>query len=278
MAEYDSVIPAGGSGTLTAKIKTSPMQNGRISKSINVVTDAADARNIRLRFTIGVETSIVVSPAFRFSFSTIEGEKGRTRVLLHRSDGKPLKILGVETGDPELTARIEMVAGSGSQKGQDGVSGDAWIELVSSPAANVGRRSGSVRIATNHPDLPELVMPSVWRVRPLIEARPEIVRLWPPTNSGRVTRSGLVSLRRVGKKKFTVTGLEVSHPEIFTAAANSTAAATRQAIRVNLLEDVTLDTLESTIEGWVKIETDDPERPTIEVPVIVSRKRVPYGR
>ena len=60
MAEYDSVIPAGGSGTLTAKIKTSPMQNGRISKSINVVTDAADARNIRLRFTIGVETSIVV--------------------------------------------------------------------------------------------------------------------------------------------------------------------------------------------------------------------------
>jgi hypothetical protein len=278
VAEYDSVIPAGGSGTLTAKMQTMPMKNGRISKSINVVTDAADARNISLRFTIDVETPIVVRPAFRFNFSTIEGEEGRTRVLLHRSDGNPLEILGVETGDLELAAHVEMVAWSGSQKDPDAVSGDAWIELVSNPAADVGRRSGSVRIATNHPDLPELVMPSSWQVRPLIEARPEIVRLWLPTEFRRVARSTLFSLRHAGGKTFTVIGLEVSHPEIFTAKANSTAAATRQAIRVSLLDDVTPDTLGSTFEGWVKIETDDPERPTIEVPVIVSPKRVPYRR
>jgi len=278
VAEYDSVIPAGGSGTLTATMQTSPTKNGRISKSVNVVTDAADARNIRLRFTLDVETPIIVRPAFRFTFSTIEGEEGRTRVLLHRSDGKPLEILGIETGDPELAAQVEIVAGSGSQKDLDAVSGDAWIDLVSNPAANVGRRSGSVRITTNHPDLPELVMPSSWRVRPLIEARPEIVRLWLPTKFRQVARSTLFSLRHMGGKTITVTGLEVSHPEIFTATADSTAAATRQVIRVSLIEDVTLDTLGSTFEGWVKIETDDPERPTIEIPVIVAPKRVDYRR
>ena len=278
MAEHDSVIPAGGSGTLTAKLKTSPTKNGRITKSIKVLTDAADARSIHLRFTVDVETPIIVRPAFRFAFSTIEGEEGRTRVVLHRSDGKPLEILGVETGDPDLEARVEMVVESGSQKSPDSAPGDAWIEVVSNPAAEVGRRSGSVRIATNQPELPELVMPSSWRVRPLIEARPETVQLWLPTKFRQVQRSSLLSLRHAKRKNFTVTGLEVSHPEIFTAAANSTASASTQVIRVSLIEDVTLDTLESTLDGWVRIDTDDPNRPTIEVPVIVSPKRVSYRR
>lgn len=273
MAEYDSVIPPGGSGKLTAQMKTTPMQNGRVSKSINVVTDAADARTMRLRFSVDVRAPIIARPYYRFAFSTIEGQEGRTRILLHRPDGEPLEILGVETGDPELAAKIETVAGSGSKKSPDAAPGDVWIELVSDPTASAGRRSGSVRIATNHPDLPELVIPSSWRVRPLIEARPEIVRLWLPTVGGPVARSALFSLRRVGEKTFAVTGLEVSHPEIFTATADSTAAATRQLIRVNLLEGVTYDTPRSTVEGWVKIETDDPKRPIIEVPVKVARRR-----
>ena len=273
MAEYDSVIPPGGLGKLTAQVKTTPMQNGRVSKSINVVTDAADVRSILLRFTVDVEAPIVARPYFRFALSTIEGQEGRTRILLHRSDGKKLEILGVETGDPELAAQIEAVADSGSKKSPNAAPGDVWIELVSDPTASAGRRSGSVRIATNHPDLPELVIPSSWRVRPLIEARPEIVRLWLPTDGGPTPRAAIFSLRSVGEKKFAVIGLEVSHPEIFTATADSTAAATRQLIRVHLLEGVTYDTPGSTVEGWVKIETDDPARPIIVVPVKVARRR-----
>jgi len=273
VAEYDSVIPPGGLGKLTAEMKTTPMQNGRVSKSINVVTDAADARSMRLRFTVDVQAPIIARPYYRFALSTIEGQEGRTRILLHRSDGEPLEILGVETGDPELAAHVETVAGSRSKKSPNAAPGDVWIELVSDPTASAGRRSGSVRIATNHPDLPELAIPSSWRVRPLIEARPEIVRLWLPTDGGPAPRAALFSLRSASDKKFTVTGLEVSHPEIFTAAADSTTAATRQIMRVHLLEGVTYDTPGSTIEGWVKIETDDPARPIIEVPVKVGRRR-----
>ena len=52
MAEFDSVIPAGGTGTLTAKIKTTSTQNGPVSKGIAVNTNAAGAERLML-VTVG---------------------------------------------------------------------------------------------------------------------------------------------------------------------------------------------------------------------------------
>ncbi len=51
MTEFDSVIPAGHSGTLTAKIKTTTTQSGPVSKSIAVTTNAAGAQRMTLSVT-----------------------------------------------------------------------------------------------------------------------------------------------------------------------------------------------------------------------------------
>ena len=48
MAEFDSVIPAGGSGKLVAKTKTTPLLDRRVSKSVAVRTDAEDMSNFNL--------------------------------------------------------------------------------------------------------------------------------------------------------------------------------------------------------------------------------------
>jgi hypothetical protein len=73
VAEHDSVIPPGGSGTLTAVLKTSANQNRRFSKAINVVTDAEDARSFSLRFTVDVRAPIVARPSYRLSLTAISG-------------------------------------------------------------------------------------------------------------------------------------------------------------------------------------------------------------
>jgi hypothetical protein len=95
---------------------------------------------------------------------------------------------------------------------------------------------------------------------------------------GRDGQSAIVTLKRNGNLEFTITAIEVSHPEIFTAAANSTAPAVRQAVRVNLVDDLSRDTISAGVEGWIVVRTDDPEKPVVEIPVIVSPTRASARR
>ena len=62
MAEFDSVIPAGGKGTLTAKIKTTSTQNGPVSKGIAVNTDAAGAERLMLNVRFTAVSAVMVLP------------------------------------------------------------------------------------------------------------------------------------------------------------------------------------------------------------------------
>ena len=272
MAEHDSVIPAGGSGRLTAKITTSPVQNGRVSKSINVGTDSADARSLRLRFTVDVFAPIVAKPRLRLTATGLEGEGGRARILLHRADGEALEISGVETDNPAVKPQVDRVNRE-RDSATPAEEGDIWLEVVSNQDAAPGMLTGTVRVATNHPDAPELVVPFSIRIRSLIEAHPAGVRMWLPTPGGRDGQSAIVTLKRSGKLEFRITAIEVSHPEVFTAAAHSTAPAFRQAVRVGLVDDLSINTFRASIEGWIVVRTDDREKPMVEIPVIVSPNR-----
>ena len=273
MAEHDSVIPAGGSGRLTARIKTSPIQNGRVSKSINVGTDAVDASSLRLRFTVDVWTPIVAKPRLRLTATGLEGEATRARILLHRADGEPLEISNVETGNSDVRPRVDRVTKDEQNSGTTAEEKDLWLEVVTNQDAAPGVLTGTLRAATNHPDAPELLVPFSIRIRSLIEAHPPGVRMWLPQAGGREGQSTIMTLKRNGNLEFTITAVEVSHPEIFTAAANSTAPAVRQAVRVNLIDDLSRDRIRATVEGWIVVRTDDPEKPIVEIPVIVSPTR-----
>ena len=209
MAEYDSVIPAGGSGTLTANMKTSPVQNGPISKRISVETDAPGARSFRLRFKAEVEAPVLAKPRLRFIITAIEGEAASRRILLHRTDGKVLEVHGAKTGNKALMAKSIAVTKKTREGGMEAEPGDVWIELATKPAERPANSNGSVRLSTNHPDLPTLDVPYTLRVRPLIELRPATVRLWfSEASAGR--RRSAVSLTRNGGQKFRITGTEVS--------------------------------------------------------------------
>ena len=303
MAEHDSVIPAGGSGTLTAILKTAATQNGRLSKSVGVVTDAGDARNFRLRFTADVRAPIVAKPSFRLNLNTISGSASSTRVLLHRADGQALEIGEVTLDHPDLVVRARPVNETADAhpatsepadlwsemasrtRNIEAKVGDVWIELAAKPSAAPGRTSGKLRFTTNDPDAPEVSLPYWVRVRPLIEVRPEGVRMWLSPRRGEEGRSSIVTLRQTKGGEFAVTDVEVSHPEIFTAAANSTATASRQAVRVRLADGLDRDGIAGSVEGWIEVHTDDAEQPVVEIPVIVAptralaaRRPLPTGR
>ena len=291
MAEHDSVIPAGGSGTLTAKVKTVEGQNRRFSKSITVVTDATDARPLTLRFTVDSYSPIVVKPSFRINLTTVEGSAGQTRVVLHRIDGEALAVTEVVAEHPQLLVRAHPVTGERvppAEKAGDtnmweematrrhdikAAPGDVWIELATQEGPISGNIDGRLHLKTNDPEAPELSLPYMVRVRPLIEVRPAAVRMWLSPVRGTEGRSAIVSLRHNQGEEFTITGIEASHPEIFTAAANSTGSAVRQVVRIGVTEGLSADGLVGSVEGWIAVTTDDPNRPRVEIPVVVSPTR-----
>ena len=291
MTEHDSVVPAGGSGTLTATVKTVEGQNRRFSKSITVVTDAADARSLVLRFTVEAYSPIVVRPSFRINLTTVEGSAGLTAVVLHRADGEALRITEIMAEHPQLLVRARPVSDEGESASEkadesdlsvgtaarrrpiDAAPGDVRIELATQETASPGNTAGKIHLKTNDPEAPELSLPYMVRVRPLIEVRPTAVRMWLSPARGTEGRSGIVSLQHNRGGEFAITGIETSHPEIFSAAANSAGSAPRQVVRVGLTEGFVAESLAGSVEGWVVVSTDDPNRPEVEFPVVLSPTR-----
>jgi hypothetical protein len=273
VAEYDSVIPAGGSGKLVAKMRTAPLQNRRITKSIGVRTDDAKLANLNLRFSVEVRAPIIFKPSSRLVISTIEGHEGRQRFLLSRADGEVLQVRSADTGDPTLVAVVRPVIEEERTDDVEAAPGDVWIELVLPVGSPIGSRTGKLRLATNDPVASSFEVTFAMRVRPLIEHRPEGVRLWPTPSRSGDGYSAFVNLNRVEKGNFRVIGIEVSHPEIFSAAVVSPEAAQRHSVRAELAEGLGPEAIGSTIEGWIEISTDDPVRPKLEVPVVVASNR-----
>ncbi len=170
MAEHDSVIPAGGSGTLVATMRTTVLQNGRSSKSINVRTDSEYSRDLVLRFSVDVEAPVLIKPFNRLVVSSLEGEEGRARVLLHRNDGEALVVVRAVTGDPHLVAQAVPVTNESEAEEFGGVPGDQWLEMFVATDSPVGASAGTIRVEIDHPAVSTLEVPYSTRVRPLIEA------------------------------------------------------------------------------------------------------------
>jgi hypothetical protein len=273
LAEYDSVIPAGGSGKLVANMRTPPLLDRRVSKTVAVHTDAEGGLNLNLRFSVDVQTPILFKPSNRLVITTLEGEEARKRVLLQRADGEALVIRGADTGDPSLEAIAEPVMKNEKRDNVDATPGEVWLELVLAADAPVGSRTGKLRLATNHPVASSFEVAYAMRVRPLIESRPAGARLWTSPSTSGDGYSSFLTLNRNGKGDFTITGIEASHPEIFTATAISTEPGQRQMVRVELAEDVHSDSINGTIEGWIEIRTDVSNHPILDVPVLVGSSR-----
>jgi hypothetical protein len=271
-------------------MKTAASQNGRVSKTVSVFTDAAGAESLRLRFTVDIRMPIEALPSFRFVLNTIEGKDSNERILLRRTDGEALVIRKTLVPMEGVTVTAEQVDATlpDAEHGEDADStpwgaaapaaiaaeaGDVWLEMAADATLAAGRYSDVVRLATNHPEAAEIQIPYTIRVRPLIDARPVVVRLWTAPTTKDPGRSAIVTLTHYGDRKFSITGVEVSHPEIFTAAAYSGEPSTQQSIRTGLVEGLDAATLGASMEGWIRVTTDDPERPVIEVPVLVAPTR-----
>lgn len=254
---------------MVAKVHTAPTQTGRLSKGVSVTTDAPGAQQLSLMMTFSVQPVIEVRPQARVTLQAVKGQGASQRLVLHRTDGQPLK---VERFELDTAGLVQVTTEPVSAPGEQGsMPGDVVVELSVPADAKDGNRGGRLSLFTNHPEQSEVVVPLQVRVRPLIEPRPERVQLWVDegTPSGRSTSFRLSSNH---EQAFTVTGIVSSHPELFTGTAVTTDARLLQTIQVSIAENADIAAMPAAVNGTLRVSSDDPKQPVVEVPVIVSKR------
>ncbi len=272
MAEFDSVIPAGGSGTLTARIKTTPTQSGPISKSIAVYTDSPEASRLTLSMSFKLVTAVRVFPTPRIRLNGVQGDAKTATLVFRRNDGEKLEITGVESSDELVVVTVKPVEENVEIGRLKAVPGDVILEASVAPGAGAVTSNGRLRVTTNHPDAEFIDVPFSLRIRPVIEAQPAQVRLilQDGNSAGRTTLFRLVHNLN---GEFTLTEVKPSNPKIFRAqVVDGDAKQQVHAVAVILQDDITPGSLEGRLLESLTITTDDPSRPEFVVPVLIEPK------
>ena len=271
MAEYDSVIPAGGSGKLIAKVKTHATQHGRLTKVVTVTTDDPVAKTIQLRVTFELEPAVEIKPQPRVFLNVLEGTRGSQKVVLHRTDGKPLEVTDAKPVSSRLFD-VKIVPVKKADPSLGAVPGDVILDVSVGPRKGYLARSDAVLIQTNHPKMKSFKLPVSLRVRPLIEATPGQLRLWiGPREKDRGASSVLV-LRSNAKRSFKVTSVTSSKPEAIQVTEPNPRAGVQHMLKVTMPAKAAASVDKGMLRARITIRTDDPEKPEIEVPVFVSEK------
>ena len=274
MAEFDSVIPAGGKGTLTAKIKTTSTQNGPVSKGIAVNTDAAGAERLMLNVRFTAVSAVMVLPRAQINLRGIEGDTPTASVILRRGDGEPMEVTKIDNTDDRLIISTEQVDDERQIGRQKTRPGDVILTVTTRPDLKAVTASGRFRVRTNHPDARPVDMPYGIRLLPLIEARPERVRLI--LQDGNVQgRTALLRVQHNRRGQFKITEATASQPEIVKVhLIDGDVKQQVHSLAIMLQDEVKPGDLQGRFFETVTLKTDDPAVPEVSIAINIEEKQL----
>ena len=235
-------------------------------------TDDPGARRLVLRLAATLVAPVEIKPQPRTWLTAIAGQSAQTVLLLHRHDGKKLKIDNIVINNPELLeAKAEPVTKPENRNGLKAVPGDIWLTIRLKPQQGAVSRGTRVNFNTNVKDDPLIHIPVTIRTRPKVEAVPPRIQLVLPAKGGSGFKQR-VHLRDNLGGRMKVLKVTSDHPELFTATLLSTEPSADQVIEVKVTNEAAAQKLTSRIYGRLHVTTDNPDAKELEVPVIIWRR------
>lgn len=271
MPEFDSVIPPGGSGTLTASVLTKPTQRGRLSKSITVFTDDPASSPLRLEVRMDVELPIEILPSPRLYLQALVTGGEPQQLLLRRTDGRPLQLSDpVSRVGAWVDFRIETVDHERRlPNGLDARPGDALITATVREGTEAISRSGTLQLRTNHDRMPVLEIPVTLRVRPMVELQPSEVRLVDgSTRPG--TSSTLVRVTHNSGARFRVRSVDVADTGVVEAGVATEGARSTHTIWIRVVPASADSERAYPLRTEVTVALEDAGRESVTLPVVVA--------
>jgi hypothetical protein len=258
VAEFDRTIGPGGSGKIHAVLDTSTFA-GPIAKNISVFT--SDAKNPRLDLTIKakVEPYVFIQPGYARFVQPQLSDPGVVEERLWTKSFDNLQILGIESPYPFLAVTHEPLV---EDLSEGGTGPQHRIEItLDYTKAPVGALADYVVVTTNHPKQPEVRIPVSGFVRPLVVLTPETA------DFGRVQLGDDGSKGSVIMKYYGDDPIEIESVETTVPGLTATVEKVQENREFHVHVTLGPDTPKGDFAGLVRVKTNLPRKPTVEIPV-----------
>lgn len=258
VAEYDRVIPPGGTGKVHAELDTKGIE-GAVAKSITVLTN--DPANPRLQLTlrIRIEEYLAFNPGFARFVQGHGHPPGEVSNLLLSANFDGLEVEKVSSPYPFMRAEVRPAR---PDERRDGAAGNQYVLTVTVDydEAPVGPLSSHVEVHTNHPRQPVARLPVSGFVRPLLAVTPPVADFGEIAPSVRAAARFVV--RNFGADPVKLTGAELDLPG---AESSIEAVEEGRSYKVELVLGEEMP--KGPFDGQLVIRTDSPDEPQVLVQV-----------
>lgn len=259
VAKHDRLIAPGATGTIHAEVETAAF-SGPNSKAILVFSNDPDNPQVNLIVKFDSRAFVEVFPKPLLSFNVLQGEPATDKVVVATADGSPLRITGADTGGgPFKVAYRELP----DKERVANLKGQQWEVSVTVPAeAPQGMLNQKITLKTSNPKAPEVSVSVSGIVRPIIQVVPGEVNFGTVQATAAVGRN-VVLISNRQNAKLELTSVEVDNTAFSTEVIPLTAGQ-----RYQVAVTLGAGTAKGTHRTTVRIATNDPTRPSIEVPVL----------
>jgi hypothetical protein len=250
VAEFDRVIPPGGTGRVDLVVETGAFGGG-IAKSVSVFTNDSDNPRLNLVVKANIREPVVARPGYA-RFIGVEGEPIEPSLqTVSAADGTPMQVLSVESPLPAVRTSHSRVEGDES----------SWrIELRLDRNAPAGSLADYVLVRTDHPEQPVVQIAVSGLVRPILTVAPKVADFGrrelvePQTKSLEIKNLGAPAVE-LTEATSDIEGLE--------AIVEAVEEGRHYRVTLTLTEALP----KGEFEGRLTIKTSSPRRPVVEVPL-----------
>lgn len=260
VAQFDRVIAPGASGKVHAVLDTSTFA-GAISKGVTVLTNDPVRPSIQLTVKANVEPHLMVNPGYARFLQPQLSDPGVVEQRLWTKSFDELEILEVTSPYPFLTVTHERIE-SAEDRHEDGAGPQHQLTFVLDyTEAPVGALGEYVTVRTNHPVQPEVKIPVSGFVRPLVVVTPN------EANFGAVEMGEDGAFGSLILKHYGSTPLEIRAAESSVAGVEVEVVPVTEGTEFRVRVQLSPDMPKGAFDGVIKLSTNQPRKPTLEIPV-----------
>ena len=258
MARFDRTIPPGGEGQITLELRTAGYRN-KLHKTARVFSN--DPKHPKV--IIGLKGKIWVPIDVKPRYARLTGTKGSLIEKVLKLRGNKKEQLVVKLASVSIPDKVDVSIQENKK--------DRTFELkVKNKVNQKARYTGELRLTTNYPEKPELVIKIKGDIRGLLEVKPGML------NFGRVSRKRLDQLKNTSKsmiRSVTVRlnegdNLKINKMEMEKSIFRVSTKQIQAGRAVQILVEPILEKLKKgTNQDRLKIHTNQKGSEVLEIPV-----------
>ena len=260
VADFDREIAPGKTGYIKAKLDTRDF-SGPISKSILIMTNDPQDPTRTLVIKTEVHPYVQVLPRALVRFNAVQHEPMEQKItVVADEEEKDFKVNAVKSSVPFLLASVRPVPSDQLMAGKSPQQYEITLTMKENPP--VGPVNTVLEIETNHPKAKKVPVKVFGVVRALLHVTPSQIQFGAIEAKKQPGRNVIVVNNRSGGVAVKVTGATVNDP-----AFNAEIVPIEKGRRYQVTVTVNPDASAGPRDAVLTLKTDDPEFPTVEVPV-----------